>query len=170
MARMAATRSTSSRTKRASVWNVLPADGDEGVHRRPADERLGPAAVERKIGPPLGGRIAILAKDLVALGVEHLEREVVEAIAQVAVGAVVDGDVVDRHLLAQIDLPPGAGRVLGGVRLAAGAVGAVAVAVDGLLRVAAVGRVLLRRFGAAGDVAAFAHDLDLGQSQRRPAR
>ena len=76
--------------------------------------------------------------------VEHLESEAVEPLAEVAVGAVVNDDRVDRVLGAEVDLPPGVRCVLLGVGLAAVAVGAALVAVDGRAGVAAVGGVLLR--------------------------
>src|SRR5205823_14556210 len=69
---------------------------------------------------------------------------------------------------AEVHLPPRVGGVLLGMGLAAVGVAAAPVAVDGLAGVAAVGGVLLRRPALAGDVAAVAGDLHLGQGQRPP--
>src|SRR5437588_705578 len=79
--------------------------------------------------------------------------------AETVIGAVVDQDRLDGELAAEIDLPPRIVLVLRGVGDAAVGVLAALVAVDGLLGVAAVGGVLLRRLAGPSHVATAAEDL-----------
>src|SRR5262249_53233050 len=107
---------------------------------------------------------AFLLEDFVAVGGEYLEREAVEPLAQFAV-AVVDDDLVDGLLFAEVDFPPRIVGVFLGVGLAGGVVVGGLVAVDGPLGVAAVAGVLLAGLAAEGDVAAVALDFDFGQCE-----
>src|SRR5262249_32738353 len=100
-----------------------------------------------------------------AFGIEDFQGEPVEPAAEVAVGAVPDDDGFDGHLTAEIDLPPRIGRTFLRVRLPAGPVRPILVAIDGPCGLAAVSGVLLRRFALPGDVAAVAEDFDFGQRQ-----
>ena len=64
------------------------------VHRRPPNERLRPATFERELCPRLRGGYALLFENFAAAAVEHLEREVIEPLAE-AVGPVEDDDGID---------------------------------------------------------------------------
>ena len=132
-ARIAAARSRSSSTNGASAANVLASWPRTWVRAIIAAWRTataGSAWPTCSVHARARSLDVVLAKDFVAVVVEHREREAVEPLAEIAVGAVVDHDRFDRQLCAQIDFPPGIGRVFLGVRLAAVAVLAARVAVD----------------------------------------
>src|SRR5207302_11328855 len=96
----------------------------------------------------------------------HCHGEAVEPVAWTSVGAVINEDGFDRILVPEIDLPPRVRGILLRVGLTAIAEIAADVAVDCLLRVPAVRRILLRGLPLARYVAASAVDLDLGERQR----
>ena len=96
--------------QRLERLGFLTANTDQCVHRRPADERLGAAAFERELCPAAWGREFFLLEHLAATGVEHLEREVIEPLAETVV-AVEDHDGIDGGLFTEIHFPPGIGRV-----------------------------------------------------------
>src|SRR5439155_16299752 len=110
-----------------------------------------------------------LLEDRLAIRVEHLQREAGEPFAEPILRAVVNDDAVDRQFAAKIDLPPGVRGNLLAVTLAAVVEIAADVTVDRSAGVAAIGGIPLRGLALAGDVAAGAVDLDLGQRQRLPS-
>src|SRR5690606_18099322 len=94
--------------------------------------------------------------------------EPVQPVAQVAIGAVVNGDGVDGILGAKVHFPPRVGPIFGRVRLSARVVGALRVAVDGALGFTAMSDAALRGLALPGDVTAVAHYLHFGQRKRTP--
>ena len=152
--------------QRAERGGFAAADVRQGEHRRVAHGggRVVVADFDRHAASRRGNLLA--AKNFLAGAVEHREREALQALAQVAFIAVDDDYRFDRHFAAQVDFPPGVGRVFFGVRLAARAEVAALVAVDGPAGFAAVSGVLLRSLAPAGDVLTTADDFHLGQGQR----
>ena len=63
---------------------------------------------QSNVGLDLRGRMLVLLEDVLAVGRRaRVSVKLFEPLAEVAVGAVVDDDRLDRQLLAQIDFPPG---------------------------------------------------------------
>ena len=99
--------------ERRERLGFLAADGGQGGHRRAADDRRRSAAGRARTCCCAPGPSCLSClKTRLAAGVEDLEGEALEPLAEVAVGAVVDDDRLDRQLGAQIDLPPRVVRVL----------------------------------------------------------
>ncbi len=147
---------------------LLAPDRGQRDHRRSSERPLGAGPADLGDGHRPWGRQVVGLEDGPSASVEDLERVPVEPLVEVAVGPVGDGDRLDREFGAEVDLPPGVRRVLLGVGLAAVAVVAALVAVDGPIGGAAVGRVLLAGLAERGDVPAVAEDFDLGQRQGPP--
>ena len=148
----------------------MPANADEGIHRRPANERFRTPSFQRKLRSGFGRGNAFLLEHFPAAAVEHLEREVIEPLAEAAVIAVEDDDGINRRLFPQVHFPPGIGRILLRVRLPPAAVGVARVAVDAASRFTAVRGVFLRGILAAGHVSPVAIDFHFGQRQRAISR
>src|SRR5262249_10902476 len=141
---------------------LFAADGGEREHGGGANGGGGVGAAEVDFHAHRRCGILVFAEDLPAIVVEDDEVVAVQSFSIVVLGAVVDGDAVDGGVAAEIDFPPRIFAVFGSVGLTAVAVDAALVAVDGAAGVAAMGGRGLGCFALAGDIAAFAIDLDFG--------
>ena len=123
-------------------------------------------AAGRELGIGLRGGKFLFAPDDLAVLVEQLKSVAFEPVAGSAIGAVPEGDAINRGGGAEINFPPGVclgGRVGGlALTLAFAVVVTIGDTIDGITGGPTVSGRALRGFAAAGEVGVAGEDFDFG--------